>query len=107
MSTIAERVAKGAALLDEHMPGWWKRIDLNRLEQVSPCGCVLGQLWTDDKYAEDGGYWPALVALGIPARPAERPAEYGFAEPTSEFAGYAALDDEWTRLIKARRAVTS
>jgi hypothetical protein len=44
VSTIAERVAAGAAWLDEHEPGWVDRIDTDRLDLSSRCRCVLGQL---------------------------------------------------------------
>lgn len=38
-------VAKGAALLDEVMPGWADRIDLDTLAFPSCDHCVLGQLY--------------------------------------------------------------
>ena len=48
MTTIAERVAAGAAFLDEHDPGWWRAdvdraIDLRVFEMAEPEHCVLGQ----------------------------------------------------------------
>jgi hypothetical protein len=48
MTTITERVAAGAAFLDEHDPDWWKAgveraIDLDGLSLVEPDMCVLGQ----------------------------------------------------------------
>jgi len=48
MSTIAERVAAGAAFLDEHDPDWWRAdveraIDLDKLSLSDPSRCVLGQ----------------------------------------------------------------
>ncbi len=36
MATIAQRVAAGAALLDEKRPGWWRRIDLDTLDIPEP-----------------------------------------------------------------------
>jgi len=39
-----ERVARGAALLDEKIPGWFRSVDVDTL-QISSCHlCVLGQL---------------------------------------------------------------
>jgi hypothetical protein len=48
MTTIAERVAAGAAFLDEHDPGWWRAdvpnaIHLDTLDLGSERSCVLGQ----------------------------------------------------------------
>ena len=48
MTTIAERVAAGAAFLDEHDPEWWREgveraIDLDTLELARMDNCVLGQ----------------------------------------------------------------
>lgn len=42
-----EVVAKGAALLDEQMPGWASQIDLNRLQLSDSTHCVLGQLFDE------------------------------------------------------------
>jgi len=39
-----ERIAKGAALLDEKAPGWRSRVDADTLEMSSCARCVLGQL---------------------------------------------------------------
>lgn len=43
--TVAERVARGAALLDHEDPGWWQRIDVSGLDLASCQACVLGQLF--------------------------------------------------------------
>ena len=48
MSTVAERVERGAALLDVRDPGWWRAdvdraIDLDRLDLGDGDVCVLGQ----------------------------------------------------------------
>jgi hypothetical protein len=40
----AARVAKGVALLDEEMPGWAARIDLDVLDIQSGTKCVTAQL---------------------------------------------------------------
>lgn len=42
-----EAAAKGAALLDERMPGWHARIDLDRLDLADGKQCVLGQLFPE------------------------------------------------------------
>ena len=38
------RVAKGAAHLDQVRPGWFRQIDVGRLDLQSDCLCVLGQV---------------------------------------------------------------
>jgi hypothetical protein len=43
MTTITERVAAGAAFLDEHDPEWWREIDLDALDLSETDRCVLGQ----------------------------------------------------------------
>jgi hypothetical protein len=43
--TIADRVATGAAWLDEQTPGWIDRIDLDRLRLGDGDLCVLGQIY--------------------------------------------------------------
>ncbi|HTJ37080.1 MAG TPA: hypothetical protein VL738_27960, partial [Dactylosporangium sp.] len=47
-ATIAERVAAGAAFLDEHDPEWWRAdveraIDLDKLNLGHGDACILGQ----------------------------------------------------------------
>ena len=39
-----ERVARGAALLDENRPGWATVIDTGKLDLRHDCACILGQL---------------------------------------------------------------
>jgi len=45
MDTIAERVRRGAALLDERRPGWAGEIDTGTLEMECPNFCILGQIY--------------------------------------------------------------
>ena len=40
-----ERVAKGAALLDEMEPGWYQKIDLVTLNLRNCFSCVIGQVY--------------------------------------------------------------
>lgn len=113
MSTIAERVARGAAFLDTRMSGWWRvgGIVLGRLRMSDGCFCVVGQLYPDtaavDPYDEtpftralEGGWldldYAAALALGFFVDPA-RGARAVDAE-------YRALTEEWTRVITERRA---
>lgn len=93
-STIVDRVAAGAAWLDQNRPGWADRIDLDRLHMRNACRCILGQ--------EYGSYYKApitmdqAVNLGFDAQ--------GAAQGWAEDDDFAALDDAWTALIEARRA---
>jgi hypothetical protein len=41
---INPNVRRGAALLDEHIPGWFEVIDVDNLDLNSSYNCVLGQL---------------------------------------------------------------
>src|SRR5690606_6748890 len=45
-SLARDRVQKGAAFLDEILPGWHQIIDLDTLNLASGCKCICGQLGT-------------------------------------------------------------
>jgi hypothetical protein len=95
VSSIAERVAAGAAFLDEHEPGWWKRIDLPSLD-LSDCeDCVLGQLL--------GCYEDGLTELGLDC---EQSIFLGFGESglLIDECDYDELTTEWKRVITGRRS---
>lgn len=49
---LEQRVARGAAWLDENRPGWEFKIDLGELNLMLPNCCVLGQV--------DGNFWDSL-----------------------------------------------
>ena len=111
MSAVARRVAAGAAYLDEREPGWWERIDLDRLNMSAECGCVLGQLATD----LETPLWSAIVwefglrrqgweVFGLPTD-----FDLGFnagstQSKKAQYREYAALEAEWKRVITGRRA---
>lgn len=100
MPVIAERVKRGAALLDEKRPGWWQRIDLGRLDVASDCDCVGGQL--------PGGYGKVADDLFGPGVTFSLEVSHGF-EADGDFEGgdageFAALTEAWRSLILARRA---
>lgn len=85
-----EQIAAGMALLDEKVPEWWQRIDVDRLNTASPCSCVLGQMY--------GFYGTGLEALGILGFACD----YGFGA-TGAGGGYPSLTRAWRRAIRARR----
>lgn len=91
MSNWEECVAAGAAYLDDTNPGWWRRINLDRLDLSSTCRCILGQL--------DGDYLDAVEHRGL-AYQGPTPEELGFLAPVHEA---HALTDTWRELITARR----
>ncbi len=92
MSTITERVRRGAALLDEKRPGWWRDIDLGRLDIDSCSTCILGQIG-GGKY---GAYTSAMSELGLGDY---EDVEYGF---DGDYPG--ALTEAWRDLIGQRLA---
>jgi hypothetical protein len=99
MRTIAERVAAGAAFLDEHEPGWADRINLRVLDQNSVCLCVLGQTFAGrvgSSYYGNGYDW-ALEEFDI-----RTAAALGF-DAVNDDEDYDDLATEWARLIVARR----
>lgn len=111
-ATVAGRVAAGAAFLDEREPGWWQRIDLDRLEMASECRCVLGQLSTDV-----APWWPDVVrefglrraAATFSDDPRLCDWELGFNVSLArgkqeQDRECAELGAEWKRVITARRA---
>ena len=108
VDTIEVRVARGAALLDEKLPGWADRIDLDRLDLGSPCRCILGQTWDEGRYDDDDPYFMHVRSL-FGTYDQQRDAGLGFninfgAKLLREMdAEYAELTAEWRRVIEARR----
>ena len=112
MSTIAGRVSKGAQLLDEKRPGWWRDIDLLTLDIASRCGCVIGQVGGLAKAADRGlcyqvvsdrlgvGYYDE-IPMGFEAAATRE--ESGLIRPNAVAAEYAALTEAWRDLIAKRR----
>lgn len=92
IATVQDRVATGAALLDEQMPDWVERIDLGRLDVESPCRCVLGQLFGD--YADGWAVLSDFTSLS-------QAISHGFEADSVE---YDELTAEWRALIEQRQA---
>ena len=67
MATATEKAEKGAALLDERLPGWRKMVAPESLQLRWCSTCVLGQLF--------GDYERGVNALGLSDAEAR---EYGF-----------------------------
>lgn len=95
---VADRVARGVALLDEWGPaGWRERVDLDTLDMAWGTTCVIGQVygWGPDGY---DAYYVGTRDLGLFSGTEQ--ARYGF-ESLRYAAGYAELDDEWRRVLTA------
>lgn len=104
--TIGGRAAAGAEWLDEHRPGWWRRISTKRLnmgagsatEETPEC-CVGAQL--------DGDFDRFTDCLRDIERPGlGRLGRLGFiaAGPLTTFTEeYAALTEAWRDEVRARR----
>jgi len=117
--TYKERVARGAALLDELAPGWHKQIDLNTLKLSSCTDCVCGQLAyatandvIDREIYNEGSYHAWTAFRGYLSRKLKRrkktdlaveiledPSHFGFSTIRE---GYPTLDKEWRRVIEER-----
>lgn len=107
MSTIEERVARGAAWLDEQMPNWWTThgIDLDRLDLSRPCKCVVGQLSPEGDFAtaiNEGWFDLTFAAAFDYGFTAVRPNHFTTGAVANEI--YRQLDAEWRRVITERRA---
>jgi hypothetical protein len=104
--TVTERVAKGAALLDEKLPDWWIRIDLADLSLRSSCRCILGQLYsgrdTGNPFAEAArglGVYDDAHAYGFDTSAYEEDDDWACDEDDD----FLALTAEWKRAVIARR----
>ena len=76
--SLAERVARGARLLDEKRPGWAREIATDRLAMESCDECILGQLFHD--YA-DGIF---MLKRDFPSTYIFRASHFGFTIPPRE-----------------------
>lgn len=113
-STVADRVARGAELLDQAYVNrdvaWWDQVDLDTLDMYSPTDCVIAQ--TVGRFPQPrpcwcggaectadttGDYGDGMTILGLPFAES---ADYGF---TPDPHGGAILRDAWRELILARR----
>jgi hypothetical protein len=119
---IAERVAAGAAFLDEHDPDWWRAdveraIDLNRLDFASGETCVLGQRSPLPKPDRRSEPYTAYVRYGFVLSGLTNADELwdwgvplGITAPLDEHTDPDAVHDdltaEWKRVITERRAAS-
>ena len=88
-STSAERVARGAAYMDENYPGWERRVDLSILDINNPTSCICGQVVS---LGQCGGW--SLVSDDIQEKYHVQETEFGFTLGRD--------GDAWVELIKER-----
>lgn len=110
MSTLAERIARGAALLDEKVPGWPDKVDLDKLDLGSCSKCMVGQL-TGTDYEKSGGktYSDGIAELGLEWG-TEDDTNHGFDRGYNEDGSYYSYPDltaAWRAYILERRAKKS
>ncbi len=114
--TLEPHVERGAALLDNWVPGWADEVDLSVLEMASDCRYILGQLSdaivtalaaetvvpdVGDRYNVAG---QALFGVAWWSSP-DMAEDYGFDLAPIVAGSYDVLDELWIEQIKARRAV--
>lgn len=104
--TPAERAAKGAAFLDEKVPGWFRRVKIRPLDLGDECRCVLGQLWEGDSSGVNP-YMDQAKKLGISVNSTRGAVALGFDRSVKGGSvEYAALTEAWRDLIRVRRKGT-
>lgn len=83
-----DAVARGAALLDEEIPGWREVIQIERLDMGDCWLCVLGQYF--------GDFIDGCIGLGI-EDDSTLASHYGFdrVEGLTEAVAYDALTQAW------------
>lgn len=101
---INRRVLDGVAFLDERVPGWADKIDLDEFEITSVSCCVLGQLYGD--YEQGCG-----TLFGYRSAYSSRPRDLGFlgaygAGDDAENVDYAVLQESWEAVIRERQCRT-
>ena len=98
MSTITERVERGAELLDEKRPGWVDIIDLDALDLADGCACIGGQLCR----SKTGAGEDYLIFIDEIALDGAGEFWHGF-DGDGDDGGYGALTAAWRDLITRRR----
>lgn len=96
MNDIADRVARGAAWLDEKYPQWFDKIDLSILDLSNCTQCVLGQVYTGAiPAAEQGQVLAQAIAQVTHGWPdaVEWAQDYRLQVASGEFGGYQILTD--------------
>lgn len=101
----AERVARGAALLDKEWPEWRDVVDLGRLDIAEPFHCMTAQFAQNITGSPMADYGTGKMRLNLDAFEYEA---HGFnahaADPIDDYnAGIAKLNELWRDLIVQHR----
>lgn len=126
-AAVSERVAAGAAFLDEHDPQWWRAdveraIDLGSLDLSDSGDCVLGQRCPMEVLAEFAGvdaddeddmsaecyqayHAYARYLSGLRSGVGTWAANHGFTMDLEDD-DFRPLTDEWKRVITGRRSAS-
>ena len=92
------RARRGAAILDDHDPGWSERVDPSSLALGDGAACVLGQLWGE--YRTGLGRARVIDLSSAPTRFVS-PVDLGFQAVSG--LGDAAQDLDYALLTRAGR----
>lgn len=103
--TIKERVANGMAHMDRVAPGWWKNINLKRLNIGSGYCCVLGQTYGHYQTGMDKGKvnrlsWRLFRWFHVADADHARAFQLGFHDAEARFTG---LNKAWKKAIAKRQ----
>lgn len=96
MDSIHDCVRRGAALLDQHLPEWWKKIDIDKLWMHNTCKCILGQCY--------GSFSEGKLALKL-SQYSSSDSDNGFEVAIN--GDYRRLEAEWVRVITERQKETA
>lgn len=111
MTVAQERVAAGAAWLDEHKPGWERTLDLATLDLADGCHCVLGQAFQEEcgisvNWEHDRWWWSEHYQMYNAFSFIQSTQEDGWAIhhgfDVSRHSRYPELQEAWLELIKNR-----
>lgn len=91
--TTDELVNAAAAFLDERLPGWWQRVNVDMLHMTSMDLCVLGQLY--------GVFTTGLEELQLDASPL-----HAAFWALGSVADLVEREHMWKELIRARQDAT-
>lgn len=94
-------IANGMALLDAHSPGWFTRIDLDKLLLNNCKDCVLGQLFGSYAWGQNA------LSVGYQSPEGVLPRKYGFTMPDGpceDEEPWRALTSAWKKAILKRRS---
>lgn len=97
--TIAERVAKGAFVLDQYHPSWRALVDTKTLDMSRLGTCVLSHVFKALDENEFGAYMSGLDKLGVP-RYTRDDVDLGFEASKPGKEEYELLTEQWKLVIK-------